>query len=992
MLEIRKGTAAKSYENTFFREFAGNLQKMFSKYSLDGLLIGNSVCEAEERLQIDALLITKRVVCIIDFKNCGGKVYLPDSFNFSTGKWTNSNGELIMGGSAINPHLQLKIQKERFVKICQEKIVPKLADKDCFNPFHTVRIVCFQKAIDLQGTVPSKEELNFFIIDKANYLEKIRDIIDIENQETLITEKSFSAFQDVFKADIFDTREIYDEPYVFKGSSNLNYEELYPDQKAALKQIEEFIKSDNESVFILHGSSLCGKTYLVPYIQDIAYNNDIPQIELFASSSRVANNLLANSNMEFKSIYSYIYGGGLQVENEIQEVDSEDIMEENDEKINLEIVPIKRCDNEESSIFIVDEGQLVTDNYYQSLDLRFGSGKILEDFIKFTDFKNSKRKVIFIGDSYQLIIGNKEECALNPLYLKEHYKLPVLTFHLIDKPDKSIIAEQALSLASSINQKLYNNLVFSFSENFNTIERTEIQQLIQNLNSSNSEVHLLCYSNSEAQKINFWIKKSIIQNGEDLVEGDLIIFNNNIRVEDADDPFAEPKKVYNGQFGNIQNVSTEVFTEVVTPNRRQPITLKFREVIITLKDTGYNVNVLCSENYRLSEKGEYSEDEIIGLKILLNREISSHLKTKPFEKSDSYKELINSKDYIILEGDIKSLRERLNSGEKVKGKLEESEKLLRKLTNSVKKKHRNLIIRELSSETSSKFYKYRNAAQIRFGWALTVHKAMSFKWDEIILNSDQGENRGKANEDYFRWIYTGITRAKQKVHLINYLPINPFSRIEFKEKSPLDEPNKGIYLQIDSSTILDDSGRDMIAKYNLPEGQHTTILIQLFQFIQGKIAGSNIEVVSITHHNNQEIYEFKSIDDKTTRISFYYRNNGQVKKPTVLTNNSELSERLLSLLLSNNQIEEFSFIKDNWREKCYHEIKSRLIQENVFFAYIIQTLYKDTICFSRETSELLVDFNYDGNGFFSSIIAQHYDDKTLWMILQELMNKLKVGD
>ena len=69
MLEIRKGTASRSYENTFFREFAKNLEKLFDKYALDGLLIANSECEAEKRLQIDALLITKNVVCIIDFKN-----------------------------------------------------------------------------------------------------------------------------------------------------------------------------------------------------------------------------------------------------------------------------------------------------------------------------------------------------------------------------------------------------------------------------------------------------------------------------------------------------------------------------------------------------------------------------------------------------------------------------------------------------------------------------------------------------------------------------------------------------------------------------------------------------------------------------------------------------------------------------------------------------------------------------------------------------------
>lgn len=77
MLEIRRGTAVKNYENTFFREFAENFEKFFEKYSIDGLLIANSECEAEKKLQIDALLITNNVVCIIDFKNFGGEIKLP---------------------------------------------------------------------------------------------------------------------------------------------------------------------------------------------------------------------------------------------------------------------------------------------------------------------------------------------------------------------------------------------------------------------------------------------------------------------------------------------------------------------------------------------------------------------------------------------------------------------------------------------------------------------------------------------------------------------------------------------------------------------------------------------------------------------------------------------------------------------------------------------------------------------------------------------------
>jgi hypothetical protein len=72
MLEIRKGTAERSYENTFFRKFSKNLEELFEKYSIDGLLIGNSKCDKNQNLQIDALLITKKTISLIDFKNYEG--------------------------------------------------------------------------------------------------------------------------------------------------------------------------------------------------------------------------------------------------------------------------------------------------------------------------------------------------------------------------------------------------------------------------------------------------------------------------------------------------------------------------------------------------------------------------------------------------------------------------------------------------------------------------------------------------------------------------------------------------------------------------------------------------------------------------------------------------------------------------------------------------------------------------------------------------------
>lgn len=43
MLEIRKGTTSRNYENTFFSEFVESIKNYFDKYSFNRLLAVNSV-------------------------------------------------------------------------------------------------------------------------------------------------------------------------------------------------------------------------------------------------------------------------------------------------------------------------------------------------------------------------------------------------------------------------------------------------------------------------------------------------------------------------------------------------------------------------------------------------------------------------------------------------------------------------------------------------------------------------------------------------------------------------------------------------------------------------------------------------------------------------------------------------------------------------------------------------------------------------------------
>ncbi|MBU2649379.1 MAG: ATP-binding domain-containing protein [Bacteroidetes bacterium] len=74
---------------------------------------------------------------------------------------------------------------------------------------------------------------------------------------------------------------------------------------------------------------------------------------------------------------------------------------------------------------------------------------------------------------------------------------------------------------------------------------------------------------------------------------------------------------------------------------------------------------------------------------------------------------------------------------------------------------------EIPSEKSLRKDEYFNALQVKFAYAVTVHKSQGGQWDVVFI--DQGYfTEDMINTDYFRWLYTALTRASKKVYLVNF--------------------------------------------------------------------------------------------------------------------------------------------------------------------------------------------------------------------------------
>ncbi len=114
-----------------------------------------------------------------------------------------------------------------------------------------------------------------------------------------------------------------------------------------------------------------------------------------------------------------------------------------------------------------------------------------------------------------------------------------------------------------------------------------------------------------------------------------------------------------------------------------------------------------------------------------------------------------------IEFDVKLLLNTLNTESPSLGR-EDSQKLYETVWHSYSdirdKRERKKAVKENP---------YFNALQVKFGYAITCHKSQGGQWKNVFV--DQGYLTDEMiNEEYLRWLYTGVTRAVDKLYLTNF--------------------------------------------------------------------------------------------------------------------------------------------------------------------------------------------------------------------------------
>ncbi|MCB0410791.1 MAG: ATP-binding domain-containing protein, partial [Flavobacteriales bacterium] len=261
---------------------------------------------------------------------------------------------------------------------------------------------------------------------------------------------------------------------------------------------------------------------------------------------------------------------------------------------------------------------------------------------------------------------------------------------------------------------------------------------------------------------------------------------------------------------------------------------------------------------------------------------------------------------------------------------------------------------------------YFNALRIKFGYAVTCHKAQGGEWTNTFLNCKT--SMGYFNSSYFRWLYTGITRAKENLFTID--------EPHFTIKSNLQPPKVENITPREDILVLSEEVSDFEIPFDL--SNEIPFVRHIYLAINEYLKDENISISHIRHTNYLEHYTFsRGTETAIFKISY----NGQNKITTIHkpANTNEFIENTYTKLIQlrnkviviteqkteKNEVE-FEFDRDFLKE-FYENVKEQLEPEKFIISKIEHNSWHEIYEIKRGGFIATYKFWYDGKGRFKKI-------------------------
>lgn len=751
-------------------------------------------------------------------------------------------------------------------------------------------------------------------------------------------------------------------------------------QSTALELLEEFINS-NEKCFILKGYAGTGKTTLLKALIDYLKAIQRPCF-ICAPTGRSAKVISDKAEHKAYTIHKTIYSY-----DSLKPYISED-EEESKKTFKYYFGLRKLTDDTQNAVYIVDESSMISDVYSEDEFFRFGSGKLLADLIQYTDLKSNKNtKLILIGDNAQLPpVKCNFSPALSEQYLNDIFGIKsIFSIELTDvfrQGSESGILVNATNLRNCINKSNFNT--FQLNQNFPDLSQIKTEYILDKymqvtdntIDNQLDNAIIIAYSNKLAWQYNHIIRSCffknrpfikikqeispnyfIIDETPEISPNDtLIISRNNYRIiyvlDDNNQQIEKPIELLNGDFVKVISIDPIQQNDI----RQVPVYIDNKKTYVELIFRTISISVIDTEK----------KSHIISCKILDN-----FLNSKqPQLTSAQFKALFidfSSRFWKDNPSIVERLKEenvkRKQNGQKSKP-IEETEEF----KNALKKDP------------------YFNALLVKYGYAVTCHKAQGGEWNYAFVDFEGFS--GHRNSNFFRWAYTAITRAKKYLFTINAPILKSTSTLQW-----IDFENITDIVSFPTVSLKNKSN-DFNCKFEFPTEKQflKDFCISLMQ----KISSENIEISEITHNLKgwNERYTFKK-ENQQAIIDFYYTGRNTFSNPRIISSNPpEFANQIIELQNLEIEIEEtfeefetrLNFPKDKlFLKDFFYIFHEKLSEQEIIIHSIEHGLWFEKYYLKKSKERLVLNLSYDGINSMTTARSEKTNSNELYNHIKNII-------
>jgi hypothetical protein len=257
-----------------------------------------------------------------------------------------------------------------------------------------------------------------------------------------------------------------------------------------------------------------------------------------------------------------------------------------------------------------------------------------------------------------------------------------------------------------------------------------------------------------------------------------------------------------------------------------------------------------------------------------------------------------------------------------------------------------------------------NAARLRVGYGLTLHRAQGQRYPEIVANLDTGQ--GQANESYFRWLYTLFTLPEKRIYLSNIPRISPFVQARWDEsQSRLDNVRQDDLIKFDP---IGEETECSHSEFDFPARE----LEALYRHVALALSKSGFTVCGIEHHQYQEVYDLAEGEGAHCRLRLHYKKGFRISRIEVVDPSTPvLNERIREALISNITFD------DEFQERIHEEVRGRLSPMGIEVRGVEHGSFKEIYFLECAEGRAKVEFHFTNEKFVTAVALSTYSDQRM---------------